>query len=255
MIDEILKDCKIPFVGNNDGVIFQSDCLDIMPLIPDNSIDCFVSDVPYKLVQGGVTGKLSAKITGVALNFENQNTKNGNGNFNHNDIKFKDWLPNVYRILKEKSHCYIMVNDRNLQELMNEATKNKFKLLNVLIWNKNNAMPNHWYMKNAEFICMFRKGGAKYINNQGSKQIIKIDNVIKKNHPTEKPIDLMKILIENSTNENDIVIDTFMGTGSTILACKDLKRKFIGIEKESKYFDIACQRLQILKDEKNENIL
>ena len=225
------------------SALFNADCLDIMPLIPNNSIDCFVSDVPYKLVQGGVTGKLSAKITGVALNFENKNTKNGNGNFNHNEIKFNEWLPDVFRILKDKSHCYIMINDRNLQELLNEATKIKFKVLNVLVWNKNNAMPNHWYMKNAEFIVMLRKGGAKYINNQGTKQIIQINNVSNKQHPTEKPINLMKILIENSTSENDVVIDTFMGTGATCIAAKELNRKFIGIEKEPKYYELAVGRV------------
>ncbi len=245
IVEQMLKNAQTPLLHIADvsgSALFQGDCLDIMPLIPDNSIDCFVSDVPYKLVQGGVTGKLSAKITGVALNFENKNTKNGNGNFKHNEIKFSEWLPNVFRILKDKSHCYIMVNDRNLQELLNESTKSKFKLLNVLVWNKNNAMPNHWYMKNAEFIVMLRKGGAKYINNQGTKQVIQIDNVSKKQHPTEKPIDLMKILIANSTNENDVVADAFMGTGATCLAAKELNRKFIGIEKEPKYYEIACQR-------------
>ena len=245
IVEQMLKNSQTPLLHIADvsgSALFQGDCLDIMPLIPDNSVDCFVSDVPYKLVQGGVTGKLSAKITGVALNFENKNTKNGNGNFNHNEIKFSEWLPNVFRILKDKSHCYIMVNDRNLQELLNEATKCKFKLLNVLVWNKNNAMPNHWYMKNAEFIIMLRKGGAKYINNQGEKQIIQIDNVRKKQHPTEKPTDLMKILIGNSTNENDVVLDSFMGTGATCLAAKELNRKYIGIEKEPKYYEIACRR-------------
>ena len=235
--------CKDDMRNFENGILIRKDCLEILPFIPENSIDCFASDVPYKLVQGGVTGKLSSKITGTALNFENKNTKNGNGNFNHNDIKFSDWLPNLYRILKDKSHCYIMVNDRNLQELLNEATKCKFKLLNVLVWNKNNAMPNHWYMKNAEFIVMFRKGGAKYINNQGSKQVMQVNNVSKKQHPTEKPVNLMKILIENSTNENDIVIDFFMGTGATLIASKELNRRFIGIEKEDSYFKIACERI------------
>ena len=137
-----------------------------------------------------------------------------------------------------------MVNDRNLQELLNEATKSKFKLLNVLVWNKNNAMPNHWYMKNAEFIVMLRKGGAKYINNQGTKQIIQVNNVRNKQHPTEKPIDLMKILIENSTNENDIVLDPFMGSGSTGVACVNTNRNFIGIEMDDNYFKIASERIK-----------
>jgi site-specific DNA-methyltransferase (adenine-specific) len=231
----------------NINKLYNADCLDIFPLIKNDSIDCFLSDVPYKLIQGGLTGECSKKFKGITFNFENKNTKNGNGSFNHNDIKFSDWLPDVFRVLKDKSHCYIMVNDRNLQELLNEATKSKFKLLNVLVWNKNNAVANHWYMKNAEFIVMLRKGGAKYINNQGTKQIIRVNNVINKKHPTEKPIDLMKILIENSTNENDIVLDSFMGTGATCIAAKELNRNYIGIELDEKYYKIAFDRINNYK--------
>ena len=65
---------------------------------------------------------------------------------------------------------------------------------------------------------------------------------ILKLHPTEKPLPLAKYLIETYSNENDMVLDNTMGSGTTCLAAKELKRKFIGIEKEPKYYDIACQR-------------
>ena len=78
----------------------------------------------------------------------------------------------------------------------------------------------------------------------GTSNILKIPNIKNKLHPTEKPIELMKILIENSSNKNDIVLDCFMGSGSTGVACIETGRKFIGVEIDEKYFNIAKQRLK-----------
>lgn len=224
--------------------LLKGDCLEFMKDIPDNSIDLIVTDPPYKLVAGGVTGKLSKRITGVCLDHNSIDTKNGNGNFKINNIKFSEWLPDCYRVLKDGGHCYIMVNDRNMQQLLNETETSGFKLLNILVWNKNNAMPNHWYMKNAEFILFLRKGIAKYINNQGSKQCMYFNNIKSKLHPTEKPVELMSNFIENSTKIGDTVLDPFMGSGTTGIACLNTNRRFIGIEKDDKYFEIASNRIK-----------
>ena len=223
--------------------LIKGECLVEMKNIPSGSVDMILTDPPYKLIAGGVVGKLSKKITGVCLNYKNEDTKNGNGNFKINTIRFSEWLPECYRILKDNSHFYTMVNDRNLQEMLNESQKVGFKLLNVLVWNKNNAMPNHWYMKNAEFIIMLRKGSAKYINNQGSKQCMQIDNVKNKTHPTEKPVQLFEILIENSTIAGQMVFDPFVGSGTTGVACVNTNRNFIGIEMDEAYFEIASKRI------------
>lgn len=251
---ELINKLKQKINGNyeyfqieNKGIIINSDCLNIFPFFDYNIFDCFISDVPYKLVAGGLTGKLSKKITGTALNFTNKNTKNGKANFEDNSIEFKDYISLLYKVMKENTHSYIMVNDRNLNNLINELEKNNFKLLNILVWNKNNAMPNHWYMKNAEFIVFFRKGKAKYINNQGCKQVIEINNVKKKIHPTEKPIELMELFILNSTNENDLILDPFMGSGTTCLSALQTNRCFIGIEKNKEYFNLAKNRLEDLQ--------
>ena len=90
------------------------------------------------------------------------------------------------------------------------------------------------------------------LNNMGTKNILSIPNIRgNKTHPTEKPIELMKILIENSSNENDIVLDPFFGTGSTLLACVNTHRHYIGYEIDDNYFDIACQRLDEVEGENN----
>ena len=100
-------------------------------------------------------------------------------------------------------------------------------------------------MKNIEFILMFRKGRAKYINNMGSFALINIKGIKgNKIHPSEKPIELMEHLILNSSNKGDIVLDCFMGSGSTGIACLNTNRKFIGIELDDNYFEIAKKRIE-----------
>ena len=106
-----------------------------------------------------------------------------------------------------------------------------------------------FYMSQFEYILFFRKGRGIKINNCGTPDILSIPNKKTKDkngknlHDTEKPIDLMKILIENSSKENDLVLDPFMGVGSTALACKESNRQFIGFELDKHYCDIANKRI------------
>ena len=107
-----------------------------------------------------------------------------------------------------------------------------------------------FYMSQFEYIILFRKGKARKINNCGTSDILSIPNKKTKDddgsnlHDTEKPVELMKILIENSSNENEIVLDPFLGIGSSALACVNNNRKFIGIELDEKYFNIAKKRIE-----------
>ena len=234
--------------------LHNGDCLEVMRSIANNSIDLVATDCPYKIVSGGCRKipKDGERETSGILTHRHKDNKRTDWvdavrtgkMFANNDIEFKDWLPDVYRILKDKSHCYIMVNSRNLAELQKQSEKVGFKFQNLLMWDKGNVTPNRWYMQGFECILMLRKGGAKNINNLGSSNILKVPNIIgNKTHPTEKPIDLMRILIENSTQPNEIVLDPFMGSGSTMIACLNTNRKGIGIELDKHYFDIASKRI------------
>lgn len=163
--------------------------------------------------------------------------------FGNNNIEFSQWLPEVFRVLKQGTHCYIMVNARNLTRLQCAAEEAGFAFQNILIWEKNNVTPNRYYMQQAEYILLLRKGPARTINNPGTSNVLKVPNIIgRKVHPTEKPVELMKILIENSSQPGDTVLDPFMGSGSTGVACIENDRRFIGIEIDKKYFDIANGR-------------
>ena len=234
--------------------LYSGDCLEVMKSIPDNSIDLVATDCPYKIVSGGcrkIPKDGERETSGILTRRHKDNKRTDwvdavrtGKMFANNDIEFKDWLPDVYRILKDKSHCYIMVNSRNLAELQKQSEQVGFKFQNLLMWDKGNVTPNRWYMQGFECILMLRKGGAKNINNLGSSNILKVPNIIgNKTHPTEKPIDLMRILIENSTQPNEIVLDPFMGSGSTMIACLNTNRKGIGIELDKHYFDIAQKRI------------
>jgi site-specific DNA-methyltransferase (adenine-specific) len=172
-------------------------------------------------------------------------SKNDGKIFEYNDIKPETWIPEVYRVLKEGSQCYIMTNTLNMEKCLNICRETGFGLHNILVWLKNNTVINRWYMKNCEYVLFLRKGRAKAINNKGSQTVHQFDNIIgDKIHPTEKPVDLMKYYIANSSNEGDTVLDMFMGVGSSGVAAKELHRKFIGIEIDKKYYDIAEKRLE-----------
>lgn len=217
------------------------DCLDLFKTMPDCSIDLIVSDPPYRTVPGGNTTKKNA--TSGILSGKSRSATSGKI-FKENDISFSSWLPEIYRVLKQNTHCYIFINGRNLVELGTEAKKAGFVFQNLLVWNKGNVTPNRYYMQKCEFILMLRKGKAKNINNLGTSNLLEFPNIIgKKKHPTEKPVELLKVLIENSTVPGEIVFDPFMGCGSTGAAAYELKRSFVGFEIDEGYFKIAEQRI------------
>lgn len=243
--------------------IITGDSREILKQFPSGSIDCVCSDVPYLVATGGVAGVKKGIHTGGILNRQDlESSKDlkkkwlrkdaskdnvefiSSGKFFKNVPKFEEWLPEVYRVLKDGSHCYLMINARNIKELQTKAEEAGFKYLNLLVWEKQNRTPNKYYQQGCEFILMLRKGYAKNIKDMGKANIFKFANPIgNKFHPNEKPVQLMKEMIEQSTNPNDIVLDMFCGSGASCIASKELGLNYIGIEIEKQYADIAKDRL------------
>lgn len=215
-----------------DNKLYNKDFL--LNKLPNESIDLVVTDPPYKTITGGDSnGANSERPKGMLQ---------GNRKlFKHQKMKISDWMSEVYRVLKEGTHCYIFTNSLNMLEMLQESKKVGFKLHNILVWEKNNCTPSQYYMKNCEYVLFLRKGKAKWINNiGGSKTVHKFDNIIgNKKHPCEKPVDILKYYINNSSKENDIVLDPFCGCGSTLNACKELNRNYIGYEIDEEYYNIA----------------
>ena len=232
-------------------VLYNQDCLVGMSDIPNESIDCVVTDMPYKIVGGGCSpnggnpkGILKREREYVAD--DRADVVRAGKLFQHNDIEPSEWLPDVYRVLKRGTHCYIMVNARNLKDLQVEAEKVGFVFQQLLVWKKDNCVMNKYYMNQLEFILMLRKGAAKNVNDMGISNCLSCPNIIGKgeqHHPTQKPVALMEVLIRQSSNEGDIVLDPFAGGGSTLIAAKRLERHYIGFEIDKQYYDMAYSRL------------
>ncbi|WP_195618672.1 DNA-methyltransferase [Clostridium paraputrificum] len=217
--------------------------------IANDSINLIVTDPPYKTITGGNSDGVNSKRP--------QGMLEGNRKlFKYQKLNISDWMSELYRVLKDGSHCYIMTNSLNMEEMLVQSRKVGFKLHNILVWEKNNCTPSQFYMKNCEYTLFLRKGKAKWINDiGGSKTVHKFNNIIgKKTHPCEKPTDLLQFYISNSIQDKnlDVVFDPFMGTGSCGIACCNLGIKnFIGIELDDTYFEIAKNRIKNYKNKPN----
>lgn len=231
--------------------LYNDDCITVLDNMIQNgdTVDMIFTDPPYRVTSRGNAGNsggmLQKKINKAGRVFE------------HNDIEIEVYLPKFYKVLKETGHCYIMTNHKNLthflkviDEWKDPDTNEGFHFIKSLIWDKGNKIMGQFYMNQFEYILFLRKGAGKKINNCGTSDLISIPNKKTKDetgkniHDTEKPVDLCKILIENSSNPNEIVFDPFMGIGSCGIAAKQLGRKFIGIELDNSYYEIAKLRIE-----------
>ena len=222
--------------------IYNENTIELMKLMEDESVDLVVTDPPYKVTARGNAGNSGGMM---------QDKLSMKGKiFKHNDIKPEEYIPELYRVLKDGSHCYIMTNHVNLQEMLNVATDCGFHFIKSLIWNKGNKIMGQFYMSQFEYILFFRKGRGKKINKCGTADILNVANKKQKGedgknlHDTEKPVELMKILIENSSQENDVVFEPFMGIGATVVASLELNRRCIGCELDETYFNISKKRIE-----------
>lgn len=236
---------------NKSYELYKGDCLEVMDKLVKEGIkvDCIITDPPYKITARGNGGNSGGM-------FQKKEVNNGKV-FKINDLEIEDWIEKFYNLLKENSHCYIMTNNKNITHYLkvidemyfNNDKKQKFHFIKNLIWVKDNKIMGQTYMSQFEYIIMLRKGKHKKINNCGDSDVLNYKNKKLKDingksiHDTEKPIDMMSQLILNSTINNEIVLDPFIGIGSTGVACLNTNRKFIGIELDDKYFDIAKNRI------------
>jgi len=216
------------------AMLYLGDCRDVLPgLAP---VDLVVTDLPYRLESGGkTTGEMKGKFA--------RGVYDNGGTIIPVTIEFSELMPLVSSCLHQ-GHGYFMVNNRHVAQAENEALAAGFRFHNWLVWDKSTGTPNRWYMKNCEFVLLVFKGRAQAINDCGSRQLLRCPNVIDGDHETEKPVPLMAHYIKNSSRPGQIVLDPFMGSGTTGVAAVQLGRAFIGIEQDPKYFAIACERLE-----------
>lgn len=225
----------------NKNTIYCIDAMDGLRQLEDESIDLIVTDPPYKTTSRGNAG-------GLGGYFKNKDTLKGTM-FKDNKIEISEWLPEIYRVLKESGHCYIMTNNKNIVHYLNVIDKSQFHFIKNLIWVKQNKIVGNAYMSQYEYVIMLRKGRHKFINHCGTSDVLQVplqklkDNNNKPLHVTEKPVELTNILIRNSSNEGDTILDPFAGIGGSCVSAKLLKRHYIGFEINEHYQKIAMKRV------------
>jgi DNA modification methylase len=200
--------------------IYCADCLEIMKSIPDKSIDLVLTDPPYGIwIKGKVGGEKLAKVTDY-------------WDFNDwdNDIPSKEYFDEMIRISK---HCIIFWGNYFIENLTNSSC--------WIVWDKDNT----WNFADCELAWTNFDTAVRKIKIRWNGMLQDdMKNKEIRYHPTQKPVDLFKWILENYSEKWMTILDPFLWSWTTAVACKELGRNFIGIEKEQKYVDIANKRLQ-----------
>ncbi len=250
--------------------IYTGDCLEVLAKeIPDGAVDMVYADPPYNASKT----KLTLLNNGTGGPFHKINE--GWDQYSNGDYweLTRHWIGEVYRVLKPGGSLYVSCSMHNLGEVLVAGKAHEFKMNNVIVWHKANAMPSitkRTFTHTTEYVCWFVKG-KKWTYNYGQmksfnpehsktgdpKQMpdyIRLPLVQgaerlrngngRALHPTQKPEKLLEMVITASSNPRDIVLDPFMGSGTTAVAAAKLGREWIGIEKEMKYVKAARARVR-----------
>lgn len=216
----------------------QGDCLELMKELPDKSVDCIITDPPYAAhfeKGGGAFGQRQY--------FEDV----GEGVGSNVDFDIKPFLNILIPKLK-KFNAYFWCSQKQLYDYLSFAINHKYHY-EILIWNKTNPLPtkNNKYLPDTEYCVFIRESGVTFNNDQSydfyRKVFITPVNKREYGHPTEKPLKIILPSIAISSNEGDTILDPFMGSGTTGVACVQLNRNFIGYEISPEYFKIAEKRI------------
>ena len=216
--------------------IHQGDCLELMKDIFDESVDLVLTDPPYNIAR-----------------------KNNFHTMGRKGIDFGEWdkgfdlfsyIDEVVRVLNKNGSFIVFNAWKNLGDIVKYAESKGLVTKDMIRLEKSNPMPRNRdrrYITDFECAIWFTMPKAKWcFNRQNPKyERPKFIGCIEKGlHPTQKNLDLMKWLIKIHSNVGMIILDPFIGSGTTALACKELERNFIGIELDKKYFEIAKKRVE-----------
>ena len=208
--------------------LYNGDCLEIIKELPDGSVDMVLTDPPYCV---GATS----------------NGAKGDFNTNRLIIPFFEILFSEYkRICKPAASLYINTDWRTFPLLYPIALK-YFKIPNCIVWDYERIKAGNYYRFSHEFIMYCIMPNCKREFSASERDVWRIHTVNctspNKLHPAQKPVELCEKAILNGSKEGAVILDTFMGSGTTGVACVSTRRDFIGIEIDSGYFETAKKRI------------
>lgn len=222
--------------------IFNEDNLIVLKNMEKESVDLVVTDPPYNISRDN--NFTSMGRSGIDF-----------GQWDKNADLFS-WILQLNRIVKKNGSVFIFNDWKNLGDISRVLDENGFETKDVVRWVKNNPMPRNRdrrYVVDYEFGIWAVKKGSKWVfnrqNDSYDRPEIKSGLTPKSekkwgSHPTQKPVYVMEQIIQRHSNDGDVILDPFMGSGSTGVASLNLNRDFIGIELSKEYFDIAKNRIE-----------
>lgn len=229
------------FLEQNMNQIVLGDSKDLIKQIPDNSIDLVVTDPPYLI--NYKTGHRKDKGHKFCKTIKNDN----------NPELIKEIIKELYRVMKDNSAMYMFCSFDKVDFFKQELEK-YFSIKNMIIWVKNNWTAGDLecaFGKQYEICFLVNKGKKQFygkritdvwggFNHKGLNRVVGQDQI----HQNQKPLELIKMCIEKHSQVNDIVLDPFMGSGTTALASKELHRNYIGFEIDEEYHKKCVDRLR-----------
>lgn len=224
-----------PYYDDGQIQIWHADCRDVLPTLAPGSIDLVLTDPPYGV--GYVTAWRSRTDPLVAPIAGDESL----------DL-LAVAMPHIERSLADDRHAYFFASAAKIGETQ-EIVGSTLKVKNVLVWDKGDAGSvgdlEAGYGVNWEGIIYANKG-RRALNGPRPRALFRYDWSGTRDpvHPTVKPVGILQVLIAKSSNPGELILDPFMGSGTTLRAAKDLGRRAIGIELEERYCEIAVKRLQ-----------
>lgn len=208
--------------------IHLGDCLDLLTTLPDKSIDVLYTDAPY------IPPEHSSTLTKYKKTLSEMGVLEG---------FYKHFLLSIDRVLKDDGLALLFCNSDSYAMFYIHLYP-YVKKMRCFVWDKIMCSLGYTFRHQHELILYGERPNMKCIKC-GTGDIFKYKAVKanEKTHPAEKPIDLHKHILQNIVNENSVVLDTFMGTGSIGMACKELDCNYIGMEIEPSYFEVAKKKL------------
>ncbi|CAI2323022.1 site-specific DNA-methyltransferase [Vibrio parahaemolyticus] len=201
--------------------VSQLDAVSWLKTLDSESIDLIVTDPPYESLE-----KHRAKGTTTRLKVSKSSSNQWFSIF-PND-RFEELLEEIYRVLKKNSHFYLFCDQETMFVVKPIAEKAGFKFWKPIVWDKMAIGMGYHYRARYEFILFFEKGKRK-LNDLGVPDVLQAKRVWK-GYPTEKPVDLIRTLIEQSSTRGELVVDPFFGSGATLVAANSLDRKWAGTD-------------------------
>lgn len=213
----------------------NSDAVQWLRSLANESVDLVITDPPYESLE-------KHRAVGTTTRLKNSKASSNKWFDIFPNSRFPELFEQIYRVLKKNSHFYLFCDQETAFIVKPLAEAAGFKFWKPLIWDKQKIGMGYHYRARYEFILFFEKGKRK-LNNLSIPDVLAVAR-IHRGYPTEKPVELSEIFIQQSTAEQQLVCDPFMGSGSVGVAAIRNKRQFIGSDSCDEAVDISRNRIQ-----------